>query len=353
MSTLDDAALLRLDASNMFGRIAEVGSELIEAWQGTAELDLPGRARGATAVVLTGMGGSASAADYFASLCFRTSELPVSVVRGYSLPNFVSARSLVIVSSYSGNTEEALSAYDDAWKRDAPIVVITHGDALLKRAVADGVKAHRIAYETSSPRAAIAHGLAPLLRIGDLLGITAVTVEDVRRAAELHQRIVEKEFRPERSTDENGAKRLAMALHGRIPIVVGAEHMASVALRFRNQLAENGKTLGSAESLPELAHNLVIGLETCKASGHALTLVMLESELSDVRTQRKFDAAAKLFEQSGVPVQRVHIGGETPLQQLLLGTAWGDYTSCYLGLLNGVDPTPIPQIDELKAILAL
>lgn len=352
MSTLDDPVLLGLDASNMFGRIAEVGSELIGAWEGTVDLDLPARAHDTTSVVLTGMGGSASAADYFATLCFGSSELPVSVVRGYSLPNFVSARSLVVVSSYSGDTEEALSVYDDAWKRDASIVVITHGGALLERALADGVSTHRISYDTASPRAAIAHGLAPLLRVGDILGLCRTSDEDVRRAGELHQRLIEREFRPGRQASENGAKRLAAALHGRIAIVVGAERLAPVAIRFKNQLAENGKALGSAELLPELAHNLVVGLETGNISGQALTLVTLESELYEVRTQRRFDAMAKLFERSGIPVQRIHIGGETPLQQLLLGTAWGDYTSCYLGLLNGVDPTPIPQIDELKAILA-
>jgi glucose/mannose-6-phosphate isomerase len=351
MSTLDDPALLRLDVSDMFARIAELGTELTRAWDTTAELELPAGARGAANVVLTGMGGSASAADYFAALCLGASEIPVSVVRGYALPNFVSERSLVVVSSYSGNTEEALSAYDDAWKRDAALSVITHGGQLAERAKNDGVPVHRITYE-SLPRAAIAHGLAPLLRIGSLLGLCAVSDEDVRTAGELHRAFVEAELRPATPESANGAKRLARALKGRVPIILGAEHLSAVAVRFKNQIAENGKALAAAESLPELAHNLVVGLETGKVSGELVTLVLLESGIYDGRIRRRFEATARLFQSSGVPVQRVSVGGETRLQQLLLGTAWGDYTSCYLALLNGVDPTPIPQIERLKAILA-
>jgi glucose/mannose-6-phosphate isomerase len=351
MNALDDPALLRLDASDMFGRIAELGTELVRAWQSTLTFELPAEARRATNVVLTGMGGSASAADYFAALCFPSSELPVRVVRGYKLPNFVSERSLVVVSSYSGNTEEALSAYDDAWKRNSSILVITHGGKLAKRAETDSVAAHTITYE-SLPRAAIAHGLAPLLRAGSLLGLCKISDDDVVAAGELHRRLVAEQLGHEVPMERNGAKRLARALHERIPLVVGGEHLASVAERFKNQLAENGKVLGSAESLPELNHNLVVGLETGKSSGRVLTLVLLESNLYDERTQRGFDATAKLFEKNGIPVERIEIGGETVLQQLLLGTAWGDYTSCYVALLNGMDPTPIPQIDQLKAILA-
>ena len=108
---LDDPAILALDRSDMFGRIREMGTELIRAWDLFADLDLPAGARGAANIVVAGMGGSATAGDYFAALCHDSSEIPVHVVRGARLPNYVSESSLVVVASYSGNTDEAMACY--------------------------------------------------------------------------------------------------------------------------------------------------------------------------------------------------------------------------------------------------
>ena len=275
----------------------------------------------------------------------------MSVVRGYSLPNFVSESTFVIVSSYSGNTEEALSAYDDAWKRGAPILALTTGGRLAKRALADSVAVHHITYE-SLPRAAISHSLAPLLRLGAERSLCFVTNTGVRRAGESHLAFVDAQLQPHNPTSRNGAKQLAKAIHGRTALIVGAQHLAPVASRFKNQLAENGKALAASDSLPEANHNLIVGLETGAVAGESVSLVLLESQLYDPRIRRRFEVTATQFERAGVPVHRVEIAGATVLEQLLIGTAWGDYVSCYLALLNGVDPTPIRQIDLVKAALA-
>jgi glucose/mannose-6-phosphate isomerase len=351
MSDLDDPGLLQLDTSGMFKSIAELGTEMIRAWDAAAELELPPGAAEATSVVIAGMGGSATAGDYFATLCWPASEVPVSVVRGYSLPNYVSDRTFVIVSSYSGNTEEALSAYDDAWKRGAPLLALTTGGKLAERALSDSVAVHHITYE-SQPRAAIAHSLAPLLRLGAERGLCFVTDPDVREAGESHRAFVESQLQPRHPASRNGAKQLAAALHRRTALIVGAEHLAPVASRFKNQLAENGKALAAADSLPEANHNLVVGLETGSVAGQSLSLVLLESQLYAPRIRRRFEVTADQFERAGVPVHRVEVAGTTVLEQLLIGTAWGDYVSCYLALLNGVDPTPVRQIDQAKAALA-
>lgn len=350
MSVLDDPELLKLDASDMFGRIRDLGTELIRAWDETAEMELPATAANATSVVVAGMGGSATAGDYFAALCTDTSEIPVSVVRGYSLPNYVNDRSVVIVSSYSGNTEESLSCYDDAWKRGAAIIAATTGGKLAERAAADGVPVQRITYH-ASPRAAIAHSLAPLLRMGVQMGICGVDEEQVNAAGALHREWVERELAPEVPHGRNPAKRLAEELQGRVALVIGAEHLSSVASRFKNQLAENGKALGGADTLPEADHNLIVGLGTGTEAAKCLSLVTLESALFDRRTRKRFEVTTSLFAETGIPVHRFETDGTTILDQLLLATAWGDYVSCYLALLNGVDPSPVPQIDRLKAAL--
>jgi glucose/mannose-6-phosphate isomerase len=349
VSRLDDASLLSLDADGMLGHIRVLGRELARAWQASEELELPAAASDARSVVVAGMGGSATAGDYFAALCGVSAEIPVSVVRGYTLPNYVSDRTLVIISSYSGNTEESLSCYDDAWRRGATIIATTTGGKLAERAREDGVPAWPITY-TSSPRAALGHSFAPLLRIGARLGLCAVSNADVATAAEQHAELVSR-FAPETPAAKNPAKALAEALHGRVPIVLGAEHLSSVASRFKNQLAENGKSLGAADILPEADHNLVVGLGTGRKAGESVSLVTLESALYDARVQKRFDVTTQIFAEEGVPVHRLQVEGDDLLSQLLQGTAWGDYVSVYLALLNGVDPSPVPQIVRLKAAL--
>ena len=352
MTDLDDPGVLRLDQGDMFGRIRELGSQLVRAWADAEAVELPRGAERAEQVVIAGMGGSATAGDYFAALCALSAEVPVHVVRGYSLPNYVSERTLVVLSSYSGDTEESLACYDDAWRRGAPVIATTTGGKLAERAGEDGVPVYRFSYR-ASPRAALAHSLAPLLRIGARLGHIALGDEDIQYAGESHRAFVEGELVPEVPEGGNRAKELARALHGRIGLVLGAEHLAPVASRFKNQLAENGKALGAADVLPEADHNLVVGLGTGAKAGECLSLVTLEAEASyDPRVQKRFDVSAQLFEEDGVPVHRLSVGGESLLAQLLNGTAWGDYVSCYLALLNGVDPSPVPQIVRLKAALA-
>ncbi|MCK9518425.1 MAG: bifunctional phosphoglucose/phosphomannose isomerase [Dehalococcoidia bacterium] len=350
MSRLDDTTLLALDADGMLGHIRVLGDELARAWEASEAYELPAAAGSATSVVIAGMGGSATAGDYLAALSATSAEIPVTVVRGYSLPNYVSDRTLVILSSYSGNTEESLSCYDDAWKRGATIVATTTGGQLAERARRDGVPVWPINYQ-SAPRAALGHSLAPLLRIGARVGLCAVDSDAIARVREQHRALVQ-QFVPETPAANNPAKQLAEALHGRVPFVIGAEHLASVASRFKNQVAENGKSLAAADVLPEANHNLVVGLGTGAKGGESVSLVTLESErLYDARVQKRFDVTAQIFEEEGVPLHRLSIEGDSTLSEILLGTAWGDYVSVYLALLNGVDPGPVPQIVRLKAAL--
>ncbi len=349
---LDDPALLSLDRSGMFTHIRNVGAELGVAWRESEGLSLPAAAQRATSVVISGVGGSATAADYFACICTSHSAIPVTVVRGPTLPNYVGEGTLVIACSYSGNTEETLAAYDDAWKRDASLIAITRGGALGERAASDGVPVHRIAYE-ASPRATTVHSLAPLLRIGAALGLCVISGADIDAAAAMHSDFVESDLVPQQPGSRNGAKLLAAALFGRMPLIVGGEHLIPAASRFKNQLAENGKALGATDSLPEAAHNLVVGLGTAASAAASVSLVTLESHgLYGTRTQSRFDVVTALFESRGVTVHRIDVGGRTVLEQLLVATAWGDYVSCYLALLNGVDPTPVPEIDAYRAAMA-
>jgi glucose/mannose-6-phosphate isomerase len=351
MTVLDDPASLDADRSGMFGHIRALGHEIVRAWRNSESLSLPALPPSLDSVVVAGMGGSATAGDYFATLCSATAPIPVVVVRGGALPAFASDRTLVVVSSYSGETSESLACYDEARAQGAPVIAITAGGTLKARAAADGVPVVAIDY-VSPPRAAIAHTIAPLLRLGAMLELCPADDIAVDDAANECESFICGKLAPAISSAENPAKLTAQALWRRVPLVLGGEHLAPVTTRFKNQLAENGKTLAIAETLPEAAHNIVVGLQTADDDASRIGVVLLDSAMYGAATRRVTDEMQALFEQHGVQVQKAPAPGTSKLAQMLTGTALGDYVSCYLALLHGIDPTPIPEIEHMRAVSA-
>ncbi len=351
MTVLDDPASLDADRSGMFGHIRALGHEIVRAWRNSESLSLPALPPSLDSVVVAGMGGSATAGDYFATLCSATAPIPVVVVRGGALPAFASDRTLVVVSSYSGETSESLACYDEARAQGAPVIAITAGGTLKARAAADGVPVIAIDY-VSPPRAAIAHTIAPLLRLGAMLELCPADDIAVDDAANECESFICGKLAPAISSAENPAKPTAQALWRRVPLVLGGEHLAPVTTRFKNQLAENGKTLAIAETLPEAAHNIVVGLQTADDDASRIGVVLLDSAMYGAATRRVTDEMQALFEQHGVQVQNTPAPGTSKLAQMLTGTALGDYVSCYLALLHGIDPTPIPEIEHMRAVSA-
>lgn len=349
MSILDDPRSLDADRSGMFRHIRALGSELTRAWRNSRSLGLPSLHQSLDSVVVAGMGGSATAGDYFATMCSGTSPIPVVVVRGATLPAFASDRTLVVVSSYSGETAESLACYDEARRHRAPIVAITAGGALAAKATADGVPVVPIEY-VSPPRAAIAHTIAPLLRIGGMLEICPADDAIVEEAANDCELFICGKLAPDVPHNQNIAKHIAEALWQRMPLVLGGEHLAPVTTRFKNQLAENGKTLAIAETLPEAAHNIVVGLQTAKDDASRVAVVLLDSPAYGPAMRRVSDEICRMFEQHGITVESATTPGTSTLAQMLTGTAIGDYVSCYLALLHGIDPTPIPEIERMRAV---
>jgi glucose/mannose-6-phosphate isomerase len=346
---LDAPSSLALDHSGMFGHIRKLGSELVRAWRLSERVTLPALHESLDAIIVAGMGGSATAGDYFATICSGTSPIPVMVVRGPALPAFASDRTLVVVSSYSGETAESLACYGEARRHGAPVVAITAGGTLARRASDDRVSIIPIDYQ-SPPRAAIAHTIAPLLRLGAMLEICPADDGIVEDAAAACETFVCSKLSPDVPNGQNVAKTVAGALWGRTPLILGGEHLAPVTIRFKNQLAENGKLLAVAEALPEAAHNIVVGLQTARDHPERLAVVLLESAAYGAPMRRVTAEMRGLFEQHRIAVSAVEAPGASTLAQMLTATALGDYVSCYLALLNGVDPTPIPEIERMRAV---
>ena len=351
MSDLDNPETYRRwDPSGIGGRIISLPQQYQRAWEDGLALELPGTLSQARSVVVVGMGGSAMGGELVAGLAELEATVPVHVVRDYTLPAWIGPETLVIASSYSGDTEETLSAYRQARERGALLLAMTSGGTLAKEAATHGTPLLRVDYE-GEPRSAVGYSFGMLLALLCKLGLLANKEAELQTAVQLLQQMVSA-LGPEASKAQNLAKTVATAMHGRLPVVYGAEFLSGAAHRWKTQLNENSKVWAFDESLPELNHNAVVGYSLPAEIRERAYVVLLHSHLLHQRTSLRYQVTEELLLREGIVHRQVDGVGDTPLAHLLTTVLLGDFVSYYLGILNQVDPGPISPIDYLKKRLA-
>ncbi len=350
MVNLDDnAQIKRLDSDNMLAHIDGMPAQLHAAWKHVLSLPLP-EYRGATNIVVLGMGGSAIGGSLLRSLLAEECPIPILSNRDYHLPAFVGPDTLVIASSYSGNTEETLAALAAAQQRGAQVVSISSGGKIAELTEKGGGVAWRFDYD-SQPRAAL--GFSLLLPLGLLvrLGMVRDFSAEVDETAHVLRR--QQACLDSRSpVTSNPAKRLAGSMLDRMVLLFAADPLTPVARRWRGQIAENGKAWAQFEQVPEMNHNAVVGLEHPEALINRTFVVFLESPLAHPRNQKRTELTRRMFVGAGYNTETVHALGESRLAQILSALHYGDYVSFYLAIAYGVDPSPVQPIAWLKEQLA-
>ena len=348
---LDDSEVRRgLDPQGMLEAIAGLPEQCRQAWTATRSLELPADYSQIDRILVLGMGGSAIAGDMLRSVLQQQSAIPVFSVRQYHLPSYVDERSLVIASSFSGNTEETLSAFDQALTGPAKKFVVTGGGRLLDTARAHALPVFTYEYQ-GQPRAALGWSLMPLLAVVLRLRLLPGLEHDVEEAldvmADLRGRISE-----DVPAASNPAKQVARRLHGRLPVIYGAEPLTAAARRWKTQLNENSKVWSFYEELPEANHNAILGYTLPPAITAGTAAVFLQSGLMHPRVRLRYGFTGRTLDGAGVETLVLDAQGEGVLAQILSTVLMGDYVSYYLALLNGVDPVPTRAIDDLKDWLA-
>lgn len=300
-------------------------------------------------VVLTGLGGSAAGGDFVKALFEVAGDVPFSVNRDYHLPNYVGPNTLVIASSYSGNTEETLSAYADARRRGASVLAVTSGGKLADLAEADGMPVIRIP-GGQPPRTALGFMFVPVVVACERLGL--LPEQDWDALIELLEQCV-KAWGVGDPAEANPAKQLALALQGKVSVLYGlGGWQAAVANRWKGQINENAKNMAFANAFPELNHNEILGWVMADGQGvQRWVAVVLEDGSESAKMKARWRVTSKLIggmaETYGAEAE-----GETLLERMLSLALLGDYVSLYLAALNGVDPENIDSINVLKAELA-
>jgi glucose/mannose-6-phosphate isomerase len=253
----------------------------------------------------------------------------------------------VLCASYSGNTEETLAIFEAAGALGARRLVTTTGGKLAAAARADGVPVIPLP-GGFQPRAAVAYSLVVALEVAGLCGAGERLHAEVDVAA-AHAEQLTAEWGPD--SGDNLAKELARGLHGTIPQVAGAGLTAPIAYRWKTQVNENAKMPCFAHELPELDHNEIVGWEGALELGRFSAVFLDDSDLHP-RIRQRIELTRGLIAGYGAGTFRIEGVGQTRIERLVSLVLLGDLVSLYLAVLRGVDPSPVPPIDRLKAALA-
>jgi len=351
MVDLDNASVYRqFDKSGMLKHLHGFPEQCQRAWENVLKFELPREYTKISNVVILGMGGSAIGGDIARQLALAESKLPVRVHRDYDLPAFVDESTLVIASSYSGNTEETLSAFTESLSTPARKLVITSGGKLKHLAENEGIPAFVVDYQ-APPRAAFSHSFVPLMGIFQKLGLLRDKSADLQEAVDILNEL-SRDFIETRPLASNPAKQLAAKLWGHIAVIYGAEMLSEVARRWKTQFNENSKVWAFFESFPELNHNAVVGYESPPEAKERIFVIMLRSSSLSPRSLLRYEATAKLLAKAGIAYEFAEARGESALAQVMSLVLLGDYCSFYLAMLNEVDPTSIDAINFIKQYLA-
>lgn len=336
--------------AQMFSHLHGFPEQCRLAWEKAVRLPLPAEYQDVDKVLILGMGASAIGGEVVRILALDEGRVPISIHQDYGLPAFVDEKTLVIASSFSGNTEETLSSFTKALGTLARKLAITSGGRLGRLAASQGIPVFTIESQ-APPRASFPHSFIPLLHVLQTAGLMP------DRTAHLHQALRALDRQSQALVETmplatNPAKQLATRLAGRFAVICGAEMLAPVARRWKTQLNENSKVPASYELLPDLVHNAIEGFRSSQSLSVGMFVVLLSSDLLRPRVLLQYEATAGLLAGGGVEHETVLAAGETPLAQVLSTVLLGDYVSLYLATLNGADPMRVDAIDHIKSRLA-
>ncbi|HEY8999496.1 MAG TPA: bifunctional phosphoglucose/phosphomannose isomerase [Candidatus Saccharimonadales bacterium] len=342
---LDDLRYIHeKDAEDALGVVAKQGAQLREVFT----------LRGNTVfgeidnVVFAGMGGSALAALLFTT--WPGINKPFEVVRNYDLPSYVGSKTLVIASSYSGNTEETLNALAEAEAKGAQIAVIA-GGGKLQQAAEEKNYTLAVLPHAEQPRYAVLYNSKALLTILEQAGLLAAekVTATVEAAADFLDESV-KAWLPAVPTAQNPAKQLAQELMGKSVVIYAGPKLFPAAYKWKISCNENAKHVAWVNQFPEFNHNEFIGWSKQPVQ-KPYAVVDLRSSLEHPRVQKRFEVTERLLSGMRPAPHVVEAQGGDMFEQLLWTSALGDFVTIYLALLSGIDPAPVTLVEDFKKAL--
>jgi glucose/mannose-6-phosphate isomerase len=347
MTNLDLAHIKQHDPEDMLHLLSSFSEQCKRGWEIGEALNLEGcDERIPNNIVIAGMGGSGIGGDLVKAVVGSQFPCPIIVHRGYTLPAFVTSQTLFVAVSYSGNTEETLLSVESAFAQGANILAVTSGGKL-----GAFVEAHNlpcvIIPAGQPPRASLGYLLMPILSVLARLGF----VRDLDFQSDLEETVallaqLGGDFHPD--APESQPKRLAQALHGKLPIIYTPQELEAIAMRWKGQMNENSKSLAYYSVYPEMNHNEIEGWKHPSVLTQQCHVIQLRDPIAPSQTQRRMDITAELIQPHTAGITQVYSVGKSLLARLLSLVAIGDWASFYLAILYEQNPTPVGRIEELK-----
>jgi glucose/mannose-6-phosphate isomerase len=296
-------------------------------------------------IIITGMGASGIGANLVESLTFGRVPIPITVSKGYNIPQFVSPHTLFIACSYTGDTEETLAAVHKGMLKRAHIICVTSGGKMLELAKEYNLFYIQVPGGSSSPRAQVGYLMISLfyaLYHTNLIG--AAFIKETENSIEYLDR-GEKAIQSE-------AELIAKKLRGKLPIIYCDERLKSMATRFQNQINENAKQMAHVNTFPEMNHNEIVGWHFPESVLQQSQVIYLYSDHDHERVEKRMEICREIFEKRSNPIIDIVAEGASLLEQYYYLIHLTDWISYYLAKENGIDPDPEEAIDFLKGELA-
>jgi len=340
--------ITKVDSDDMWGLMCDFPNHWKEVMKLTEDIELSVDSEKVKNICFVGMGGSTIGADLTRAYSLKSCPYPVQVNRHYEIPNYINENSLFIACSFSGNTEETLSALGSALEKGAQIIAVTSGGRIKKLAIEHGFDYVQIP-GGMPPRAALAYSFVPLFRIFQTLGY----LDEDDHVLEETYRLLKEGVSKYQDFSDNDALALAEELNGSLPLIYSdALMMEPVNLRWRGQIEENAKMLVYGNLIPEMNHNEIVGWEHLAHLAGRLSVVILQDKEDNPRVKKRMEIVKELVMDQALSVIEISTIGKTRLERLFSLVQLADWVSMYLALLNEIDPTPITKIDILKSKLA-
>jgi len=330
----------KYDSQNQFKILKDTHKQVSDIWATSFDVSALSKKK-FSSIVYCGLGGSAISGDLLRDYLSSELKIPFEVIRGYNLPFYVNQDTLVIISSYSGNTEESISCFEQALIKKPSIVVITSGGKIGQLASAN--KIPMIQLQTGfQPRYALGQGFFALLKLFHELGYSDEK-KNVERVSVLWKNKAE-----EYSTENNIAIYIASDLIGFIPVIYSSEYLTSTGYRLKCQFNENSKLHAFHNVIPEMNHNEIIGWETIKEKQFNTKVVYLIDEEYHPQNKKRFNLLNEFLSEQKVEVLTLKSNEENKKGRIMDLIFLCDWISFYASVLRGFDPSEIDFIHRMK-----
>ncbi|MDR8394059.1 bifunctional phosphoglucose/phosphomannose isomerase [Aliifodinibius sp. S!AR15-10] len=348
MMELTKSMIEECDTQQMWDLLVDFPNRWDEAVRRTVDLEIDFIPNKIKHICIAGMGGSAIAGDLIQAYTKDSSPVPVEVVKGYEVPNWVDEETLMIASSFSGNTEETLAALQQAREKGAKPMALTSGGELLLQATRHGFDYFLIPSEMRA-RAAVGYSFIVLFRIFQKLGF----LKEGEEALAETKTFLENRVGLLSNYSDNEALGLANELSETLPVVyTNNNFMKAVGQRWCTQFEENSKTLSYRNEFPEMTHTEIVGWEQITHLTGRLSIIFLMDREDGERIEQRMRITRELIEDQADSIITLNTSGKSRLTRMFSLIQLADWTSFYLAIINGVDPSPVAKIDLFKSKLA-